>query len=272
MQILHDFFIVLIDKKYNSDQTPTGILTLNEAYMEDKAEGHLKHRRQFGVVIGTPAIFTDTLVDVIVPGMPEPRIFVSADHMQEKANMGFSKLPQYYPSSYDEFPQVTLLDIAQKTDIRKGDKIYFDYMSTEDKRFLGPHRDGNLYQIRVDEVYCSVRIVDGKPQIITQGEWCLVEPDFETWEDITSPNGVITKAAPGAKFEPTFDDETGDQVDWKMVIEGKYLQGFVRHISNRKNVKAGDKIMYERNADYVVNIEGTAYYVMKESDLLCVVN
>jgi co-chaperonin GroES (HSP10) len=263
MKIIQDYFMVLLDQKYNSDVTESGILTLNPAYMEEWAEAHLKHRRQFGKVISAPLQFTDTVVDVTLPGGPEPRLFVSSEHIGEMVNAGYTRIPQYYPSSYDEFPAITLLDIAQKTDIRPGDKVYFDYLATDEDRILGPHKDGILFMIRVDEIYCVVR--DGK--IIPQGEWCLVRPDMETWEDITSPSGVIMKAAPGAKFEAQ-KDENNEFIGYKMVIEGKYLQGFIEHIRPRPDLKAGDKILYQRNADYTVIIEGEPLYVMKEEDVL----
>lgn len=263
MQIIQDYFIVLLDKKYNSDTTESGIIKINEAYLEEWAEAHLKHRRQFGIIINAPAQFSDTVVDVILPGPPEPRLFVSSEHIMNMENLGYTKVPQYYPSSYDEFTSVTLLDIARKTDIRAKDKVYFDYLATDEKNFLGPHKGGLLYMVRVDQIYCVVR--DGK--IIPQGEWCLVKPDMETWEDITSPKGVIMKAAPGAKFVAEYD-ENSEYIGHKMIIEGKYLNGFVHSIRDRADLKVGDKILYQRNADYTVVIEGEQLYVMKEEDIL----
>jgi co-chaperonin GroES (HSP10) len=255
MQIIHDYFIVLMDKKYNSEPTESGMIKVNEAYMEDWAEEHLKHRRQYGTVLEVPLGYTHELLDIVHIGMPEPRVFLSGDFIGKKVNEGFTKLPQYNPSTFDGFDLITLDDISKLVNVRKGDKIYFDYTVASPDRFLGKFGDkGDMYMVRVDEIYCSVRYSRFKNDdgnftyiIIPHGGWCLVEPAMESWEEIETESGILIKPKPTAR----------------------YLDGIVRHIRDRDDVKAGDRILYQRHADYTVSIEEIDYFVMKEEDILC---
>lgn len=243
MQIIHDSFIVLVDKKYNTEETKSGIIPLAENYMEDWAEEHLKHRRLFGTVIVAPRGYSDTVVDVLIPGLPEPRLFVSGEYIEKLMQAGSKRIPEYNPSTFDKFPEVTMADIAAKVNVAVGQKIYFDYLATDPENFLGPYKGGELYKIDVSQIYFSVR--DGKVE--AQGGWAAVTPKMETWDDITTPSGIIKKPSP----------------------EAIALEGIVKFISNRPDLKVGDHIIYQRNADYVMNLEGEDCYVMRESDILC---
>jgi co-chaperonin GroES (HSP10) len=152
----------------------------------------------------------------------------------------WSELLKY--DTFDDFEKITLADIGRKTDIKRFDKIYFDYRVTEDDNLVGKHEGKELYKVRVDQVLCVIR----EDEIIVQGGWCLVEPNMETWEEITTKSGIVMKPQPQAK----------------------YLEGIVRHISPDYNIVAGDKILYEKHADWTVHIEGNDYYAIEESDIL----
>lgn len=255
MTILQDFYIVLIDKKYNSEVTKSGLITLNAAYMEEWAEEHLKHRRQFGTILRKPATFSDDMLDIVTPGLPEPRLFVSGEYRAYEAQRGRRTIAEYYPSSLDKFDVITIADYAKNVKVQPGDKVYFDYLATDQERFLGSYQDkGDMYMLRVDEIYCSVKtsrianMAGEYPITVTpQGGWCMLEPDMQTWEEITTPSGIVKQPFPHAK----------------------YLLGYVRHISKRDDVKAGDHVIYQRNADYNLSIEGKDYLVMREDDILC---
>ncbi len=254
MKILYDFFIVLMDSKYKEETTEAGVKTLNKAYMEDWAEEHLKYRKQYGVVLETPGGYSDMLYDIDAGGLPEPKVFVGGDFIMQKERIGYTTLPQYNPSSFDGFPIITLQDIAKRVDVKKGDKIYFDYLVPSPERYLGMHQGMEMYSVRVDEIYCAVRhsripAEDGRIpyEVIPQGLWCMVEPIGETWEQIVTEHGVVTSPRPNIK----------------------YLEGIVRHIRDREDVKNGDMILYQRNADYTVTIEDVDYFVMLEDDILC---
>src|SRR5690606_7187283 len=106
----------------------------------------------------------------------------------------------YYPSTFDEYEVITVRDVAELTDIRVNDRVYFDEKVTEPDNLLGKINGLELYKCRIDEVICVVRAVmtpvynpkgdrvirhDASKAIIMQGGWVLVEPNMETWEEIT---------------------------------------------------------------------------------------
>lgn len=243
MIVINDFFIVAIEGKYENGKTASGIILLNDAYTEDWAEEHLKYRRKTGVVMTTPLNFSDTVIDVKIGGMPEPKVFVSGEQL-EQLHAGYSKRRiNYQPSTFEGYPTVTLADIGALVDVKRGDKIYFDQFVTDQENFLGKHNGKDLYNCRVDQIYCAVR--DGK--IVPQGQWCVVKPDMESWSDITTKSGLLKKPSP----------------------EAHYLLGYVESIRPRPDIQPGDHILYQRHADYETMIEGQKYFVMKEDDVLC---
>jgi len=268
MKVLQDYFVVLVDKIYESITTKSGILTsAAEHYLsneEDKeTDEHYAHKRQYGTVLTCPESFTQELVELIDPGLPAPKKFISGDYLQMRSNQGYSgynKERSYYPSTFDEYESVTLADVAKKVKVNVGDRVYFNYMITEPENYLGDHQGMKMYKCRVDEIHCSVthrrKVISGggakRPvfeivtEIVPQGGWAMVIPDMETWEEITTPSGILRKPSPSAK----------------------YLRGIVAHVSPRSDIKPGSKVIYVRHADYVMTIEGRQYYVMQEDDIL----
>lgn len=276
MKILHDYFIVTIDQQYETSALPSGIIPVSGAWVDPEDENSNKHKRVYGKVITCPETFSDTVCSLVDPGLPPPEPFVGHDMIQARVNQGygFESLPKYYPSTFDKFGQITFADIAKKVNVKINDRIYFDHNAINPDNLLGMHQGKEMYKIRVDQIYCSVvRILENVDWVSwidviqMQGGWALVQPDMETWEDITTPSGIITKAQPGARFEQQFD-ETGTPLGYEMVVEGRYLTGFVRHIAPRYDLKAGDKIMYMHNSDAPLKVEGRDYYVMMEDDII----
>jgi co-chaperonin GroES (HSP10) len=266
MLILHDYYNVLVDQIYESTKTKAGITTFNEGYLanqEDKeTDEHFANKRLYGTVLTCPENFTDTQVELIDPGAPPPKRFISGEYLQMRANQGYKSKEKsyYYPSTFDNYESITLRDISSKVHIQRGDRVYFDYAVTERENELGEFQGKQMYKVRVDEIRCSVRfkkdILGGggakplmwneKSVIIPQGGWCLVEPITDSWDDIKTPSGIFKKPAP----------------------EAKSLQGIVRHIRKRPDLKAGDKVTFLRFADYTMVVEGVPYYVMQEDDIL----
>jgi co-chaperonin GroES (HSP10) len=241
-----DYFLVTVDQKYESEITPSGIITTNAAFVDvnyKETDDRYRYKRIFGRVEACPRGFSNTTHSLVDPGIPAPTKYMSHDMICQRIRMGHREMSRrnYNPSSFDDFEKITLADIGRKTDIRRFDKIYFDYRVTEPDNLVGSHDGKELYKVRVDQILCSVR--DG--QIITQGGWCLVEPNMETWDEITTPSGIIMKPQPQAK----------------------YLEGVVRHIADG-GIKPGDKILYEKNADWTVKVEGVDYYSIEEMDIL----
>ncbi len=253
MRILHDHYMVTVDQEFEVVKMKSGLDSLNAAYFEEEQEAKYKFKRQWGTVVNVPPVFSDAVFDVVDTGMPQQRKFIPSELIQAMVNQGYTKLPVYWPSTFDEFEEIRMTDIGAKMDIKNGDKAYFDYQVSDKENHLGKHNGADMFKVNVDQIYCAVRKERSKIDrriktvIIMQGGWVLVNPDVESWDEIKTATGLRRKPKP----------------------EAKALLGYISHVRAGIDLKAGDHIVYVRNADYVVQIEGRMYYVMREEDILC---
>jgi co-chaperonin GroES (HSP10) len=233
MQLTNDYYLVLVDQLFESSTTPAGIITMNTAVVNPETEDRTQHKRRYGKIL---------------------EMMRQAGHRQ---GLRLYDERAYYPSTFEKYDTITCADIAQKVDAKKGDKVYFSENATEEDRFMGKYQGGSMYAIRVDEIQAVVRemkIFTGmKPQkrILMQGGWVLVENDMETWEEISIPIPgqavpLVVKAAP----------------------QNKPLRGWVREVAKRPDLKVGDHIVYERDADAPCVVEGKELVIMKDEDIL----
>lgn len=109
------------------------------------------------------------------------------------------------------------------------------------------------------------------------GSWTLVEPDQEDWDDISIP---IPEMEYGL---PKIDLKTGkpimkpkDQWILKKAMPGnQYLKGWVRHCGtplkgDKKEIFNGVYCMYRPNTDTSIEIEGTTYHRMLQSNIVAI--
>lgn len=246
MTITQDYYIVAIDADFHTEKTNAGIITLNDAYANVEDMDSNQHRKTFGTVLAVPDTFSETVVSLEDPGVPHYNVFVGSDYIEAKKRQGYTRLPQYYPSTFEEFETKTLKDWGDKVDVKKGDKVYFDYTVIEPENHLGPHKDKQMYKVRVDQIYCAVRRelkdvdwVCWTTNIYMQGGWLLADLDMETWEEITTPSGIFKKPAP----------------------EAKSLRAFVRH---SKKISNGVHIVFLPMSDAMVKVEGREYACIHE--------
>lgn len=272
MQITNDHYLVLVEQYLESYKTPSGIITQNTAVIDEDSENRTEHKRRYGTVLELPHNFTNNDVGMIDPGMPHPRRFIGHEWIQMMRNAGHRKMVRmgeiqvyvpydeesYYPSTFERYETISCRDVARLVDVKAGEKVYFTENATEQERYMGAYKGGFLYSVRVDEIQAVVRNVNVgipglKPQkrIIMQGGWVLVRVDMETWEEISIPIPgqdvpLVVKAAP----------------------EAKPLRGWIEGVSHRADLKRGDHIIFERDADAPCTVEGKECTIMKDEDIL----
>ena len=202
-----------------------------------------KHVRIYGEVVSVPVSLSS--------GIPISQI--------HKGLPGYAEQTPFYYK--------TMADIEQE--VRVGDRIYFHFNTIKQHNFVrvdGVHPDRVWYiKVRYDQVICAVR--DGK--IIPIGGHTLVDPDFESWEDISIPTYSDIKGLDGKPI-------LKPQEQWivtKSMPSYKYLTGFVRAVGSplkgdKCEVTVGQKIIYNRNADWMVKIEDQDYFVIKQRHIL----
>jgi co-chaperonin GroES (HSP10) len=243
MTFFEDYITFALDKRFE-EKSKSGIITINSAYLDPEESDRFLHKRIYGTVLSIPISYSDTKVHAIDPGLPTPKAFIGHEWIQDKINRGYKihTNKDYYPSTFEGYEFITLKDISKLCDINVDDVVYFDEKVTEPDNFMGMKDGKELFKARIDEIFCVVR--GGK--IIMQGGWVLVEPDMETWGDITTPSGIIKKTNP----------------------EPRPLMGTIRHVRDHEFMRAGQKIIYKSDADWTFKIQGKQYYVIQENDIL----
>lgn len=246
---MFDYFFFSIDKIIESVVTKGGIISLNSAYYEGTAEEELGdernvHKRIYGRVVAVPSKFSDMAVTAIDPGSPRPKRYIGGDEIAERIRMGHKNYSKkdYAPTLYEHDEFITIKDIARKTDIQLGDTIYFDYKATDADQKVGTWKGKMIFRVRVDEVLAVVR----NGEIITQGGWLFVEPDMETWDEITTGSGIIMKPNP----------------------EAKELRGLVKYCNFMEYLKKGDHIVFLPHANWAIKVEGKEIFAMRESEVI----
>lgn len=244
MQIINDYFLMTVDQRYESTISPSGIITLSSAWIHEEVIERFDYKRIYGKIQSVPLNFTEFALEPVDPGYPNPKVHLPAEFINQRKNSGYKRYGNhnYNCAGNDGFELITRATIAEKTDIRVGDKVYFDPRATEDENLVGRHNKHELFKIAPEEIVCTVR--DG--EILMQGEWCLVEPNMESWEEITTKAGIIMKPRPEAKF----------------------LQGIMRHFQYHEDLLEGDHIVYVKGADWTMDIEGKKYYAIEWRDIV----
>ncbi len=244
-QVLRDYFLVQVDSMYEVNESKSGIINLNDSWIEEKERYRFKYKRIWGTVTAVPRGFSDTPVAPIDMGEPNPHLYVGHDIIADMRARGYdwTREDYYHPGMAEKYDMITLADYGAKCALEVGDKVYFNPICTEEENFIeGKFRSG-IFKIRVDHIFCS--IVAGK--IMPQSGYVLVEPNMESWEEITTASGIIKKPAP----------------------EAKVCEGWVRYVPVGSELPIGGLFYYLKDADWPHRIEGKEYFVMQEKDLLC---
>lgn len=174
--------------------------------------------------------------------------------------------PMYYEGSPSEVIFTDRIPIIAQP----GDKVYIHYnammMNYKEPFHIEGSGDNQTIYLKIlyERILCIVR--DG--EIIPNATWTLVEPDMETWDDILIPTYFPANLTGGKKVQRP-------KKEWlamKSRPDAKLLQGFVRHvgpplIGDELDLKQGQKILYKKDADFRVTIEGQEYFLIKQKDI-----
>jgi len=259
--LLRDFYLVTVDEIWEKSTTKSGIITSNTAIRNnvEELEDRGEYKRRYGRILELPIMLSDNEHEMIQPSLPQPRKFVGHDWIEWNARRGQrgyrpheNPRSRYYPSTFEQYECTRFSDLKGLVDAKVGDLIYFDHKSTDLERYMGRYGDQHMFSVRVDEILCVVKkgpiFVNHehyvKSDIFPQGHWVFVKVNMESWADITLPSGIIMKVAP----------------------EALPLQGKV--IAARKKERVGKNVLFERDADAPITIDGNELTCMVESDIL----
>jgi co-chaperonin GroES (HSP10) len=241
IKFLVDYFTVSIEHLYEEKKSKSGIIAVNTAWIDEEEGERFNHKRIYGTVLSVPKSYSQNAYRAIDSGMPAYRKFIGHEEIVDKINRGYRNHAEksYYPSTFDKYNVVTMEDVGKRVNIRVGDKIYFMPQVTEDVNFVSKEDGKMIYKVPVTE------IIFNSTTGMTQGEWVLVEPVRETWDDVTTASGIITKSK----------------------LDNKWLEGVVWE-SGYDFCKPGMRILYLPNADCPVTVEGKELFVMPVQDIM----
>lgn len=157
-------------------------------------------------------------------------------------------------------------------DIKKGDTIYFHYLSLSASNYLGRSKDGlELYKIGYEQLFCRVR--GGK---ITMLNGFVAVSSFwdESYEDVYFPEMSVTGELTGKKRKLRIKQSKGGII-YDINEKPLYRSGVVEHRGLAPDEKfyavaGGHRIIYSDFSEFKNVIEGTEYYMMKLWNIVAV--
>lgn len=239
-----DQHIISVDKIYDDRATETGLIRLNTAwYRTEKELDRYERKLLIGTIVAVPDGYSEKNFMPIDPGIPNHKIFIGHDAIQEKRNLGAKwGNEKYHPSTKERFDFLTIADYGAMIDAKVGDKVYFHPSVTEPENLIEEKDEKQFYYAAVNELIC-VMGEDG--QIRVQGGFVLVEPHFESEDALESKTGIIIKTE----------------------VEAKMLEGTIKFVREGINLKRGDEILFLENSNWEIIIEGILYYAMLEEEI-----
>jgi len=231
--MIYDHYLIRVDNVFD-DLKEGNLIGRNNAWYIDQERDRYMRKVRKGLVIAKPTAYTDTNYQPIDPGVPNHRIYVGHDTLQTMALMGRkSATIQYYPSTKEQIDFISLADIGALVDAEVGETVYFHPNVTEPENLHEEHESYSVFKALPDALICvGTRM---------QAGWVLIEPH----EDVTIDSGFILSVEPIHKM----------------------LEGTVRHIRNRPDLKPGDHVFFQEDSNWEYEVEGVKYYAMKEDNI-----
>lgn len=141
-------------------------------------------------------------------------------------------------------------------DVKVGDIVYFHYLTTNDESNC---IYGNYYKVPYHWVFCAVR----DNNILPVGTWTLCEKLIEdnfgkvdveghNIDAVISASGIVTKLNKQPSIRVA-----------RIAYIGKPFVG-----QKQLEIGVGDKVVLDRNSNFINKIEGKEYYTVKQEYLL----
>lgn len=217
--------------------------------------------RIYGTVIQLPVSMGNRPIVQINPGSPGyGAIRIQKDEMD-------SPSPAFYAIG-GVLKYKYLSDI--EPEVKIDDKIYFKWRAMDSKQNLVAKSTSEppeyIFKIPYDQIFCIVR--DGV--IIPVGAHVLIDPEVETFEDVSVPT-----------FYPFIDDKTGKpkirpKEEWllkKAFPENMDRHGKVMHIGKPLRgdinvLSVGDRVLYKLKIKNLFTIEDKKYIVLRQDKII----
>lgn len=249
----NNFIFIVLEKEMEDTLKLGG----KELYFDGSFEKG-RNRRLYGEVIAVPGKLTalENLYQVGI-GWPQPPEYTSGEVLNLHASRGTEITREDYRCTTYKAEYKTTADIEQ--DVRVGDRVYVHFNSIVPENRIKNDDGRTIYKVAYHNVLCTVR----QGNIIPIGGYVLVDPSYD---------GEVQDIGMG--YDKAKVSASGLIID--LVSEPKQQEGIVRYVGSplkgdEEIVKEGDKVIYEKNADWLMKIEGKEYFVIRQRDLLAVI-
>jgi co-chaperonin GroES (HSP10) len=140
----------------------------------------------------------------------------------------------------------TPVSTSYKFDVKKGDKVWFHHFVANKESKVNYLDEGDIYSTSIDNIYLRER--DG--ELKSLHHWNFIEQIYEDEDSIKTKSGIYIK--------PEVEEITHS--------------GIVRYISDslkEMGVNVNDKIMFTKDSEYNMDINGDKLMRMRDVDILC---
>lgn len=145
----------------------------------------------------------------------------------------------------------TVVACDPKCDVEPGDKVYMHHFVME-KEHIVPVEGDKFSWVEYNQIYCRVR----EDKIKMLGEYLLVEPMKYSHPSMKNDVG-------GFRTTMKSDNDEVERI------------GIAAHLSDscvRDGLEAGDIILFGKNCEYEIMVEGKKYYRMHKADVITVLS
>jgi len=183
------------------------------------------------------------------------RVIVELEGSKDKfVNVGGvkMKIDTVFRQMWNAVQKAKVIACADGLDLEVGDTVYVHHFVIEEERRV-PVKDKDYRWLEYSQIYCRVR--DGI--IKTLGYYILVKPikyDESKFKK-ESDSGLLLRQKSGTEYV----DRVGE----------------VAHIgeeAREAGLEVGDKILFNKNCEYEINIEGQKLYRMERRDVITVID
>jgi co-chaperonin GroES (HSP10) len=215
----------------------------------------------YGTVIQTPVSMGNYPIQQISAGFPGyGAIRIYKDHDMDDAHPALYRIGgvNKYKFMHDIVPEVEV-----------GDKIYFKWRILYSANNIIAKAGGTdpemIVKVPYDHIFCTVRA----GQIIPIGGNVLIDPEFETMDDILQPTYYPTVDKTGKKMQRPKEE----WIKIKQFPEDKDRQGTIKFVGtplkgDRQFLAPGMKVIYKNRLRNLASIEGGKYVVLPQSKIL----
>ena len=234
------------------------LIEVKDAWKKKQGGIHLvtmdkRFKNMTGTVKSVPTLGSHIIRGIDV-GLPPPRPHYSGDmefgfQLQQKASMSTQRKTQFCPTTYE--PEY-IYESDIEVEVKLGDTVYFSPQNTHDGAMVAE----NIYAMQYSELICT-------PEKMLAG-WVLIDMVYdEGVEDLdvggktvkgkATNSGIITEV----NSKPTVDK--GRIVKLPKPLKSDYI-----------DFSVGDHVLFKKNRNWEVEIEGKKYYVIHYWDVIAV--